>query len=64
MFGKNKAKATENADVSVGSTTQRAVGASCQDLDSIYSASEKLSFLLRTSIKSVSNVLFCLTEQK
>ena len=64
MFGKNKAKATENADVSVGSTTQRAVGASCQDLDGIYSASEKLSFLLRTSIKSVSNVLFCLTEQK
>ena len=64
MFGKNKAKATENADVSVGSTTQRAVGASCQDLDGIYSASEKLSFLLRSSIKSVSNVLFCLTEQK
>lgn len=62
MFGKNKANATDNS--SVGSTSQRNVGKSCQDLDNIYSASEKLTFLLRSSVKSVSNVLFCLNEQK
>ena len=62
MFGKNKANAADNG--SVGLTSQRDVGKSCQDLDGIYSASEKLSFLLRSSIKSVSNVLFCLNEQK
>ena len=64
MFGKNKAKATDNVSVSVGSTSRRDVGKGCQDLDNIYSASEKLSFLLRSSVKSVSNVMFCLNEQK
>ena len=62
MFGKNKANVTDNG--SVGSTSQREVGKSCQDLDNIYAASEKLTFLLRSSVKSVSNVLFSLNEQK
>lgn len=64
MFGKNKADVNSGGKVSGGATSQQSVAKNCQDLDGIYTSSEKLSFLLRSSISSVSNVLLALNEQQ
>ena len=64
MFGKNKAGVNSSGNVSGGVISQQTVVKNCQDLDGIYSSAEKLSFLLRSSIGSVSNVLLSLNEQQ
>ncbi|MBR2363005.1 MAG: CZB domain-containing protein [Spirochaetaceae bacterium] len=61
MFGKKK---TDGEVVAVNrSTVRRGNDGNCTDLDNIYTASEKLSFLLRSSVKSVSQVLFYMHKQ-
>lgn len=65
MFGINKsnvASSRKSSTVSVG--LSMANNEDCRDLDNIYAASEKLTFLLRTSVRSVSNVLFHLFNQR
>lgn len=67
MFGINKTGDTlgkKATAVSIGSVGSGSNGKLCSDLDNVYMASEKLTFLLRNSIKSVSNVLFHLHKQK
>lgn len=61
MFGKKK---SDGEVVAVNrATVRRGNDANCTDLDNIYTASEKLSFLLRSSVKSVSQVLFHMHKQ-
>lgn len=61
MFGKKK---SDGEVVAVNrSTARRGNDGNCTDLDNIYTASEKLSFLLRSSVKSVSQVLFYMHKQ-
>lgn len=61
MFGKKK---SDGEVVAVNrSTVRRGNDGNCTDLDNIYTASEKLSFLLRSSVKSVSQVLFYMHKQ-
>ncbi|MBR2463114.1 MAG: CZB domain-containing protein [Spirochaetaceae bacterium] len=61
MFGKKK---SDGEVVAVNrATVRRGNDGNCTDLDNIYTASEKLSFLLRSSVKSVSQVLFYMHKQ-
>ncbi|MBQ7367853.1 MAG: CZB domain-containing protein [Spirochaetaceae bacterium] len=61
MFGKKK---SDGDVVAVNrATVRRGNDGNCTDLDNIYTASEKLSFLLRSSVKSVSQVLFYMHKQ-
>ena len=60
MFGKKKSDVV----VSVGgSAVRKSRDGMCTDMDNIYTASEKLAFLLRSSVKSVSQVLFHMHKQ-
>ena len=67
MFGKSKANAKdgERSGVAAGSATRRVIdGNTCQDLDGVYTSSEKLTFALKRSINSVANILFKMLSQR